>query len=151
MDKSDILHKYPPSMENLLLILHEMQDQNPRNYLSRSDMQLIANYLNVPLGQIYGVVSYYSLFSLTPRGEHIIRICHSPVCSMAGSNTILAELRQNLGIDIGGTTADGLFSLETSECLGQCDTAPGMLVDEAYHGNLTLRKINTILQEYLRP
>lgn len=151
MDKSDLLHKYLPSMENLLLILHEFQNNNPHNYLSRSDMQLIANYLNAPFGQIYGVVSYYSLFSLAPRGEHIIRICHSPVCSMAGSNTILAELRQNLKIGLGETTADGLFTLEPTECLGQCDTSPGMLVDEAYYGDLTPKKINTILQEYLRP
>ncbi len=148
MDKSDILHKYPPSMENLLLILHEFQDHNPRNYLSRSDLQLVAKYLNIPFGQIYGVVSYYSLFSLTPRGKHIIRICCSPVCSMAGSNTILVEIGRQLGIGLGETTAEGVFTLESTECLGQCDTAPGMAIDEVYFGNLTPKRIKTILQKY---
>ena len=136
-------------MENLLLILHDFQNHNPRNYLSRTDMQLIANYLKVPSSSVYGVVSYYTLFSSTPRGKHIIRICDSPVCSLAGSKTILAELSRNLKIGIGETSAEGLFTLETTECLGQCDTAPGMSVDEVYYGNLTPKKIYTILQKYL--
>ena len=151
MDKSDILQKYPPLMENLLLILHEFQDHNPRHYLSEGDLQQIAKYLNVPLAQIYGVVSYYTLFSLRPRGRHIIRICNSPVCSMAGSKTIVAELGRNLGVDIGETTAEGLFTLESTECLGQCDTAPGMSIDKNYFGDLTPKKIKATLQEYLKP
>jgi NADH:ubiquinone oxidoreductase subunit E len=150
MNKSDLLHTYPPSKENLLLILHELQNHNPRHYLSGNDLHLIADYLKVPLSSVYGVASYYTLFSLTPRGRHIVRICHSPVCCMAGAKEILAEIRQNLRVDIGGTTAEGLFTLETTECLGQCDTAPGMSVDETYYGNLTPKKINAILQEYLR-
>jgi len=148
MNKTDILHKYPPIMENVLLILHKFQNSNPRNYLSEKDLAMIADYLNVPCSSIYGVASYYSLFSLTPRGKHIIRICNSPVCQMADSNDILAKLRNRLDIDIGETTADGLFTLETTECLGQCDTAPGMSVDEMYYGNLTARKIKHILEEY---
>ena len=148
MNKKDILHKYPPSMENLLLILHEFQDHNPRNYLPRSDLQRIANYLNVPFGQIYGVVSYYSLFSLRPRGQHIIRICDSPVCSMTGSKTILSELERLLGIGIGETTAEEVFTLESTECLGQCDTAPGMSIDDVYFGNLVPKEIKAILQKY---
>lgn len=148
MSRTDILHKYSPSMDNLLMILHEFQDCNPRNYLSKSDMQLIAKYLNVPYGQIYGVVSYYSLFSLRPRGQHIIRICHSPVCSMAGSRGILEELGRHLGIGLGETTAGGVFTLESTECLGQCDTAPGLAVDEVYFGNLTPKTIGAILHKF---
>jgi NADH:ubiquinone oxidoreductase subunit E len=109
---------------------------------------MIAGYLNVPYSAIYGVVSYYSMFSLTPRGKHIIRVCNSPVCQMADSNGILAKLRNYLGIDVGATTADGVFTLETTECLGQCDSAPGMSVDEMYYGNLTERNIKQILEEY---
>jgi NADH:ubiquinone oxidoreductase subunit E len=109
---------------------------------------MIAKYLNVSYSSIYGVVSYYTLFSLTPRGKHLIRICNSPVCQIAGSNDILAVLRKNLKIDIGETTTEGLFTLETTECLGQCDTAPGMSVDKAFYGNLTANKIQAILQKY---
>ena len=147
MSKSDILHKFPPLMENLLLILHEVQNRNPRNYLSKRDMAMVAKYLNVPFSSIYGVVSYYTLFSSTPRGRHIVRICDSPVCSMAGSKKILAELSKTLKIGIGETSAEGLFTLETTECLGQCDTAPGMSVDDTFYGNLTAKKIKAILQD----
>ena len=135
-------------MENVLLILHEFQNNNPRHYLPEKDLAMISKYLNVPYSSIYGVVSYYTLFSLTPRGKHIIRICNSPVCQMASSNDILAELRKNLKIDIGETTAEGLFTLETTECLGQCDTAPGLSVDEEYYGNLNAKKVKTILHKY---
>ena len=148
MDKRDILHKYPPLMENVLLILHDFQNSNPHHYLSENDLAMIAGYLNVPYSSIYGVVAYYSMFSLTPRGKHIIRVCNSPVCRMADSNDILVELRNYLGIDIGATTSDGVFTLETTECLGQCDTAPGMSVDEEYYGNLTANTIKRIIKSW---
>ena len=148
MKKQDILHKHPPSMENVLLILHDFQNCNPRNYLSEKDMAIIARYLNVTYSSIYGIASYYSLFSLKPRGKHIIRICSSPVCEMVGSRDVLKELHRSLKIDFGETTAEGLFTLESTECLGQCDKAPGMLIDEAFYGNLTAHKIKTILQKY---
>ena len=135
-------------MENVLLILHDFQNSNPHHYLSENDLAMIAGYLNVPYSSIYGVVTYYSMFSLTPRGKHIIRVCDSPVCQMANSNDILLELRNYLGIDIGAMTSDGVFTLETTECLGQCDTAPGMSVDEEYHGNLTGEKIKSIIKDY---
>ena len=135
-------------MENVLLILHEFQNNNPRHYLSEKDLAMIAKYLNLPCSSIYGVVSYYSLFSLTPRGKHIIRLCNSPVCQMTNSNDILAQFRKNLIIDIGETSADGLFTLETTECLGQCDSAPGMSIDEVYYGNLTAKKTRHILKDY---
>jgi NADH:ubiquinone oxidoreductase subunit E len=135
-------------MENVLLILHEFQNNNPRHYLSEKDLAMIAKYLNLPCSSIYGVVSYYSLFSLTPRGKHIIRLCNSPVCQMTNSNDILTQLRKNLKIDIGETRADGLFTLETTECLGQCDSAPGMSIDEVYYGNLTAKKTRHILKDY---
>ena len=135
-------------MENMLLILHEFQNSNPQHYLSEDDLAMIAGYLNVPYSALYGVVSYYSMFSLTPRGEYIIRVCNSPVCRMADSNHILTKLRNYLGIDVGGTTADGVFTLETTECLGQCDSAPGMSVNEMYYGDLTGEKVKHILNDY---
>jgi len=135
-------------MENVLLILHEFQNSNPYHYLSENDLAMIAEYLNVSYGSIYGLVGYYSMFSLRPRGKHIIRVCYSPVCQMADSNDILAKLRKNLKIDIGETTSDGLFTLETTECLGQCDSAPGMSVDKKFYGNLTAKKIKHILKDY---
>ena len=148
MKKSDILDRYPPLMENLLLILHDFQNNNPRNYLSEKDLGLIAKYLNTPYSLIFGVASYYTMFSLKPRGKYVIRTCQSPVCHMAGVNNIFSELQNILKINIGDTTPDGQFTLETTECLGQCDKAPAMTVNETFHGSLNTKNIETILQKY---
>ena len=144
----DILEKYPPLMENVLLILHDFQNNNPRNYLPEKDLALIAKYLKTTYGAVYGVASYYTMFSLKPRGKHIIRICRSPVCQMVGASDLFTELNKELKIDIGGTTIDGLFTLESTECLGHCEKAPVMSIDEAFYGMLTANKIKSILQEY---
>jgi NADH:ubiquinone oxidoreductase subunit E len=148
MRKTDILKKYPPLMENVLQILHDFQNNNPRNYLSQKDLTMIAKYLNVTHSSIYGLVSYYTLFSLEPRGKHIIRICNSPVCHMAGSRDIFTALRKNLKIGFGETTTEELFTLESTECLGQCDQAPGMSVDETFYGHLSAKEIMPILKSY---
>ena len=148
MTKTGIVEKYPPRMENVLLILHDLQNHNPRNYLSNKDLGLVAAYLNTTLGVMYGIVSYYTMFSLRPRGKHIIRICRSPVCHLAGVTDVLAELSRMLKIHIGETTTDQYFTLETTECLGQCDLAPAMLVDDVLYGNLTRKKIRSIIQHY---
>lgn len=148
MTKLDILEKYPPLMENVLLILHDFQNHNPRNYLPKKDLALIAQYLNTTCSSIYGVARYYTLFSLRPRGRHIIRICRSPVCDMLGVSDLFTELNRILNIEFSQTTPDGLFTLETTECLGQCERAPAMSIDETLYGTLTVAKIKTILQTY---
>ena len=150
MTKIDILEKYPPLMENVLLMLHDFQNYNPRNFLSEKDLALIASHLNTTYASIYGVAGYYSMFSLTPRGKHIIRICRSPVCHMAGVMDLFTELNTILKIDVGQTTPDSLFTLETTECIGQCDKAPAMAVNDAFYGNLTARKIKAILKNYMK-
>lgn len=151
MTKADILEKYPPRMENVLLILHDLQNHSPRNYLSGKDLGLVAAYLNTTLGTIYGIASYYTMFSLKPRGKHIIRICRSPVCHQAGDMDVFAELKRMLGVDLGETTADQRFTMESSECLGQCDVAPVMMVDEIPYGNLTREKIRAVIHRLKNP
>jgi NADH:ubiquinone oxidoreductase subunit E len=148
MKKTDILARYPPRMENLLLILHDLQNHSRAHCLSEKDLALVAEHLNATLGTIYGVASYYSMFSLTPRGKHIIRICRSPVCHCAGRNDVFDELSRMLNIDVGATTPDRLFTLETTECLGQCDLAPVMTIDDVAYGNLTAAGIASIIGRY---
>lgn len=148
MTKKDILEKYPPVMENLLPMLHDFQNSNPRNFLSEKDLALIAGHLNTTYASIYGVAGYYSMFSVTPRGKHIIRICRSPVCHMAGVIDLFTELNRILIIDVGQTTPDKLFTLESTACLGQCDRAPVMAVDETFYGNLTAIKVRAVIQSY---
>lgn len=150
MTKTDILEKYPPKMENVLLILHDFQNNNQWNHLSEKDLSLVANHLNMTLSSIYGIASYYTMFSLTPRGKHIIRICRSPVCHLAGVSDVFNELTKILEIDIGATTPDKRFTLETTACLGQCDSAPAMTVDDVLYGNLTAKKIETIIDHYMQ-
>ena len=151
MTKAGILEQYPPRMENVLLILHDLQNHNPRNYLSKKDLGLVAAYLNTTLGVMVGIASYYTMFSLEPRGRHIIRLCRSPVCHLAGVTDVLAELRRLLKIDVGETTTDRHFTLETTECLGQCDLAPAMMVDNELYSNLTRQKIRSVIQHYRQP
>jgi NADH:ubiquinone oxidoreductase subunit E len=148
MKKDEILAKHPPRLENVLLLLHDLQNNNPRNFLSARDLARVARYLNTTCSTIYGVASYYTMFSLKPRGKHIVRICRSPVCHMTGAIDLSTELRTILNIDIGGTTADGIFTLETTACLGQCDLAPVMVIDETLHTHLTTEKIKRAVGQY---
>jgi len=145
MEIEKILRKHSPEPENLLNILHDLQDAHPENYLPESCLKEVASYLNTTLAQVYGVVNYYTMFSTVPRGKYIIRVCHSPVCHMMGSRTIPGILEQFLGTGMNETTADGLFHLEYSECLGICSIAPAMMVGEEIHGPLTEESIEKII------
>ena len=145
MEIKGSLSPYPPARDNILLILHWLQDRNPRNYLSPKDLELTAAYLNTTLASVYGVASYYSMFSLKPRGRHVIRVCRSPVCHMMAAQELLHELVDNLGIDPGHTTADGLFTLERTECIGRCDQAPAMMIDQAVYLNMTGGRVGVVI------
>lgn len=148
MEKYDVLSKYPPVMENLLLILHALQNANPQRYLAADDLECVAAYLKVTLASIYGVASYYSMFSLKPRGKHIITVCRSPVCRMLGSDDILTEIERCLGVDVDETTADGLFTITQAECLGHCEDAPMMMIDRNVFGRLTPPELQSLLKTY---
>jgi NADH:ubiquinone oxidoreductase subunit E len=148
MQHNDIVKKYPQLKENGLLILHELQKNNPQNYLTEEDLIWVADYLNVTYGQIYGLATYYTLLSLKPRGRHIIRVCRSPVCQMIGAGSIFDRIKGILNINIGETTPDGLFTLEPTECIGQCDRAPCLSVDDSTYGGVKPSEIEDIVKIY---
>jgi len=148
MNHTEILNRYKPEKENLLGILHEIQNNNPYNFLCEDDLKEVAKYLNTSYSHVYGVATYYTMYSLKPRGKYIIRICNSPVCNMEGSEGVAEALEKVLGIKLGEVTKDKLFSLEFTECLGQCGTAPGMMVGEDIYGELNMDKIVEILKKY---
>ncbi len=148
MPVTDTIKQYPPEKHNLLQILHALQDAHPENYLTPEALSETARYLNTTKAQIYGVAGYYTMFSLKPRGRHIIRVCVSPVCEMVKSQLIVDELRKQLHIDVGDTTADKLFTLEFSECLGQCQEAPSMMINQKVYNNLNPEKIREIIESY---
>ncbi len=145
MLRDKIAQKYSPELENLLLILSEFQKCSNENYICDEDMTWIAEYLNITLGAVYGVVKYYSMFSTTPRGRFVIRVCNSPVCGMMGADTVSATLKSVLGIQEGMISGDEMFSLEKAHCLGLCDQAPAMMINEEVHGNVSLKKIEKII------
>jgi NADH:ubiquinone oxidoreductase subunit E len=128
--------------------LHDLQRANPRNYLTGEDLRLVAEYLDLPLSHVHDAVTFYSMFSLVPRGRHIIRLCDSPPCHLAGAWSLLSALQEELGIGVGETTPDGLFTLELTSCLGVCGVAPAMMIDDQVYGNLDPERVRGILAGY---
>lgn len=145
-----ILERYDRSPDNLLSILHDLQDANERHYLTDEDLRRTADYLGLTSSFVHGVATFYTMFSLKPRGRYIIRICQSPPCYLMGSTTMVMELMRHLGVEFGETTRDGLFTLEMSSCLGVCGVAPAMMINDEVYGNLTPDRIQIILEEKRR-
>ncbi|MFH2096388.1 MAG: NAD(P)H-dependent oxidoreductase subunit E [Bacteroidota bacterium] len=141
MQTKEILARFSNHPDKLLMILHEIQDNNPENYITEEDIAAIAGHLNLTLAQVFGTISYYSMFSTKPRGKHIIRICRSPVCSMSGARNISEEIQKEIG-------KNSNFSIETCECLGNCDHAPSLLIDRQQYGDLSVEKIKGILDKH---
>ncbi|MFC2104599.1 NAD(P)H-dependent oxidoreductase subunit E [Bacteroidota bacterium] len=148
MERIEILKQFEKKEGNLLNILHAFQNNNPQNNLNQDDLKEVANYLNITYSHVYGVASYYTMFSLKPRGKYIIRVCNSPVCNMEKSTELINEIGDLLAINVGETTPDKRFTLELSECLGRCDTAPGMMINDDVIGNLDLVNLNSIFEKY---
>ena len=145
MYREAIVKKFRPGLDNILYILHDLQDNNPQRYLAKEDIKICAEYLKVPYSYVHSVASFYTMFSLAPRGRNIIRLCDSPPCHLMGSFSLLDYLKEALKVDVGGTTEDGAFTLETTSCLGVCGVAPALMVNEEMFGNLTPEKVDAIL------
>jgi NADH-quinone oxidoreductase subunit E len=145
-----LLERYPPSAEFLLEMLHDCQDAEPRRYLTAEALRSIADYVGLPLAEVVSTATFYSMYSLRPRGRHIVRLCASPPCQLMGAESLLDVLREELGIKVGETTADGAFTLETTSCLGACAVAPVMMIDDQVYGRLTRERVISILEELRR-
>ncbi|MCX7027624.1 MAG: NAD(P)H-dependent oxidoreductase subunit E [Spirochaetes bacterium] len=150
MNTQEILQKYEKSADNLLGLLHDLQDAHERHYLSADSLSAAAGYLGLPASYVYGVATFYTMFSLEPRGRYIVRVCQSPPCHLLGSTDISKELIKVLGIRFGETTADGLFTLEMASCLGVCGVAPAMMINGEVYGNLTVPRIEEIIEDLRR-
>lgn len=146
----EICEKYAPEKDNLLYILHDIQDHHPQHYIPEEAVQVVAEYLNIPTNHIYGVLTFYTMYSTKPRGKNIIRLCESPPCYIKGSTNILRKLKMLLGVNTGETTKDGLFTLELCACLGVCGNAPVMMINEDVYGDLTEEKVEEIIDKIRR-
>jgi NADH-quinone oxidoreductase E subunit len=143
---TEILAHYQGREGSLIDILHETQ--SVYGYLPDEAMQQIADGLGLTLGKVYGVATFYSLFTLTPKGENIIRFCESAPCHIRGAVEILQTIQNELGIKPGEITKDQKFSLEFTSCLGVCGVAPAMMIGDQVYGNLTPEKVIEILHSY---
>ncbi|OPY71087.1 MAG: NADH-quinone oxidoreductase subunit E [Syntrophorhabdaceae bacterium PtaU1.Bin034] len=147
MYRAAVVKRFEPHLHNILYILHELQDKNPQHYVAKEDIEVCADYLNVPYSYVHGVATFYTMFSLAPRGQHIIRLCDSPPCHLMGSTSILDYLKKKLNIEVGQTTDDGTFTLETCSCLGVCGVAPAIMINDEMFGKLTPERVDEILEE----
>ena len=143
----EICQKYAPHKDNLIQILHDIQDQDPQHYISPEAVDTVAEYLKIPANHIYGVLTFYTMYSTKPRGKNIIRLCESPPCYLKGSDNILRKLKILLGINVGETTKDGIFTLEFTACLGVCGNAPVMMINDDVYGDLTEEKVEDIIDK----
>ncbi len=141
-----ILSKYEGESTDLIPVLQDIQDNY--NYLPKDELKVVAARLNVPLTQIYSVATFYAMFSLVPKGDHQLKVCLGTTCHLRGSQRLVDSIASRLGCEVGYTTKDGAFSLETVGCLGSCAQAPVMMIDEKYYARVTLDKVPKILKLY---
>ena len=122
--------------------------QEVYGYLPRQAMEYAAKQLRIPFSRIYGVATFYAQFHLTPRGENIIRVCQGTACHVRGAAKIVDALKEQLGIEVGETTEDLKFTLESVACIGACGLAPVIMINNDTFGRLTPEKIKEILKNY---
>ena len=118
------------------------------NWLPLEALKLMSEGMDIPYPYLYGVMSFYTMFSPTPRGKYIIRLCESPPCHIMGADNLVEVLKAELGIKVGETTTDGLFTLEHTACLGVCEVSPAMQINEVVFGRLTAERVKNILSDY---
>ena len=141
-----IVSKYKGQEGVLISVLQEVQAEF--GWVPREAIKRIADALTVSLGQVYGVLTFYAQFYLTPQGRNRIRACRGTACYVRGSKSVLRAIEQSLGIKEGKTTSDFKFSLETVACLGACAMGPVMVVNRTYFGKMAPSKVKTILKQY---
>jgi len=130
----------------LIPVMQKAQDLF--GYLSFETMELISERLDVPVSEIYGVATFYALFSLTPKGDHVISVCTGTACYVKGAAAVLDEVKKQLGINSGETTPDGKFSIQDTRCLGCCGLAPVMVINNDVYGRLEPADVKDILAKY---
>jgi NADH-quinone oxidoreductase subunit E/NADP-reducing hydrogenase subunit HndA len=145
-EADEIIAKYKSKPGALIPVLEEVQDVC--GFLPMALQYRVAKGLNLPVANVYGVVTFYSFFTMVPRGKHVVRVCLGTACYVRGGQRILEELVHNLGIEPGECTEDRNFSLETVRCLGACGLAPVVVIDEDTHGQVKPAKLGTMLDQY---
>lgn len=140
-----LLERYPTRRAVMLPALHLASKEFP--YLDDDVCQAVADLLQMPLVDVKGVATFYTMFPTAPQGKYVIQLCINLPCSLNGARSLLRFLENKLGISVGQTTPDGRFTLQGMECLAACDKAPMMFINETIHTHLTEEKLGQILQD----
>ncbi len=142
----EICSQFNNDEHELINVLHQVQHK--LGYLPAEVQEMIAKELNISVAKVYGVVTFYSFFTMLPQGQHPISICMGTACYVRGSEKVLTEFKRQLGIEVGQTSADGKFSLNCLRCVGACGLAPVVLVGEKVYGRVDPQQVSLILEEY---
>jgi len=142
----EVVTRYPAQREHLISILQEVQEEY--GYLSRESIDRISSYLRLPSSKIFGVATFYNQFRLNAPGKIQIAVCRGTACHVKGSLNLLDSVRTLLGIDVGETTKDGMFSLETVACLGCCSIAPVIMANGRFYGRLDKKKLEELVEKF---
>jgi len=145
-DVEKIIEKYNYDVSELIAVLHDTQAKY--NYLPKEALEIISEKLKVPLPDVYQIATFYKAFSLEPRGKHHIRVCLGTACHVRGAQRVMESVERTLGIKNNETTEDGMFTLESVNCLGCCALGPVIVIDKDYHGKLNSSKVEKILKKY---
>ncbi len=138
-----LLEEYLPKKDNLIQMLNEIQEHY--GYIPVDAQKELSNYLDIPMAEIYGVVTFYSRFSLEPQGKYKISVCLGTACYVKGSQKIMDRLKERLKIEEGQTTEDGMFTIEPMRCVGACGLAPVFTVNGEVYGKATVQKLDEVL------
>ena len=142
----EILNKYEKNKSNLIQILNEVQEYY--GYIPEKAQLGISNYLGMEMAEVYGVITFYSRFTLKPKGKYNIAVCLGTACFVKGSEKLLDTAKETLKIKEGETTEDGKFSLEATRCIGACGLAPVFTVNEEVYGKATPELMKKVIAEY---
>ena len=142
----EIINKYHSNDSWLIMTLQDIQEKY--NFLPVAALKRVAEKLDIPLSRVYNVATFYSSFSLTERGKHLIRVCDGTACHLRNSGNIRDEITRQLDIEEGQTTKDKMFTLDMVVCLGACALSPVISIDGQCYGNMDTEKVKTILNFY---
>lgn len=142
-----ILEKYNNDKSNLIQILNEVQEKF--GYIPEFAQAEVANYLGIERAEVYGVITFYSRFTLKPKGKYSVSVCLGTACFVKGSEKLLDKAKEILKIDEGETTEDGNFSIDSTRCIGACGLAPVFTVNDEVYGKATPEVVEKVLKEYM--
>ena len=143
-----IMEGYSNDPQQLIAILLDIQEASGKNVVEQRWSVLASEVLGVPLSKIYDILTFYAMFSTTPRGEHVIEICQSTPCHFTEAEQVVSWFEEALGVKVGSTTGDGRFTLFRTSCVGACDAGPVAKIGDDVFGNLTADKVNTLVKSY---